>query len=156
MLILEKKFGYKLSCFSVYRRWNKKTAKSMLKNVPTTWVYCPCRPQFYISFLLTERKSEIKMFFTDSQPGYVLRMFLKFCLILARPFLQKCFYKKKKRVKYLLLFIIANPFKMTKVLITSSLLIVNDAICSMWTGHFQSFSLLQDSLIEREGGFYTR
>ena len=95
VLIVEKKFGYKLSCFSVYRRWNKKTAKSILKNVPTTWVYCPFRPQFYSSFLLTERKSEIKMFFTDSQPGYVLRMFLKFCLILARLFLQKFFYKKK-------------------------------------------------------------
>ena len=119
VLIVEKKFDYKLSCFSVYRRWNKKTAKSMLKNVPITWVYCPFRPQFYTSFLLTEWKSEIKIFFTDSQPGYVLRMFLKFCLILARPFLQKCFYKKK-RVKYLLLFISANPFKMTKVLITSS------------------------------------
>ena len=88
---VQTKFDYKLGYFSVYHACNKKTTLLMLKMSLSIWVNCSVRLQFYISFTFTytahKKMSKVKTFLTDSQPGYVLSMFLKFWLISAWTFL---------------------------------------------------------------------
>ena len=63
----------------------------MLKKVFQFWVNCPVRSQFCISFIFIQtshkKKGKITTFLTESQHVDVLRMLLKFWLILAWVFL---------------------------------------------------------------------
>ena len=68
--VLKTEVNYKLNCFSVYHAIRK---LGILVNFPV-------RLQFYIIFTYIytthQKMSKIKTFLTDSQPGYVLSMFL--------------------------------------------------------------------------------
>ena len=78
---------------------HKKTALLILKNVPISLEFFVLL-EFSISFTFIhlshkkKKKSKIKTFVTDSQPGYDFRMLIKFWLIVARDRSGKKFHKK--------------------------------------------------------------
>ena len=71
--------------FSVYCRCNKKTALLILKNVPISFEFFVLldnrfpflSPLFIFLTKKKKKKSKIKTFVTDSQPGYDFRMLIK-------------------------------------------------------------------------------
>lgn len=80
----------------------------MLKKVFQFWVNCPVRSQFCISFIFIQtshkNKGKITTFLTESQHVHVLRMLLKFWLILAWVFL----YIKKECISRENIFLLAR------------------------------------------------
>ena len=74
--------------FSVYCRCNKKTALLILKNVRISFEFFVLldnrfpflSPLFIFLTKKKKKKSKVKTFVTDSQPGYDFRMLIKFWL----------------------------------------------------------------------------